>query len=155
MAGLQLQSVSVSSTTSELPVATTSTNKMPYVLWFSSSVLVEVSYRAEGESNRGLSLQRWTFLGLQELKTESKIEVSTQGKYLLSSRWAIFFRTSVLWSRWSLPSPVILADTMCIYPILLPVSPIFLIRAGEPFTLVKDNLWRNACEPKDYVNNFL
>jgi len=34
----------------------------------------------EGESKRGLSLQRGTFLRLQEIKRESKMEVSKQEK---------------------------------------------------------------------------
>lgn len=87
MAGLHLQSASVSSIkASELPIIVTDTDMMSYVLSFLLSGLVEFSYWAEGDSNRGLILQRLTFLGLQEIKREKVKEVSKVGKYLLSCR---------------------------------------------------------------------
>lgn len=87
MAGLHLQSVSVSSIkASELPIIVTGADMMSYVLRFLSSRLVEFSCWAEGDSNRGLTLQRLTFLGLQGIERENIKEVSKVGKYLLSSR---------------------------------------------------------------------
>lgn len=87
MAGLHLQSVSVSSKkASELPTIVTGADMMSYVLRFLSSRLVEFSCWAEGDSKRGLILERLTFLGLQGIERENIKEVSKAGKYLLSSR---------------------------------------------------------------------